>query len=120
MSKKSEQLLGHTRDLIETTERLRQVLLDYRKACERLVRAGERGRRSSSTVERLELLKFAETRELVTGAIKEFESARHKTRVDLVAVAEEEGSNLTEVARTLGVSRQLTSRLSIEGRNGDD
>jgi len=116
MSKKSDELVRQTQDLIETIKQLRDALLGYQRSCERLLKAGEQGRRASSTVERLELLKFADTREHLMQAMKAFEVARHNARVGLVGVTEEEGSNLSEVAKTLGVSRQLMSRLTIEGR----
>lgn len=55
----------------------------------------------------------------MTSAIEEFEAARHTVRLGLIAVAQEEGSNLSDVARTLGVSRQLTSRLALEAKEQD-
>jgi len=116
MAQTSDDLRRQTLVLIDATDYLRDALFGYRRACEKLLKAGEHGRRASSTVEMLELQKFAETREQVTSAIEEFEAARHKVRLGLVAVAQEEGSNLSDVARTLGVSRQLTSRLAIEAK----
>ena len=119
MSETSKDLIEDTYDLIESIRELRQALLEYQKGCERLVKAGELGRRASSTVEQVELVHFAEKRERVAVTLADFEAARRKARVGLIAVAEEEGSNLSDVARTLGVSRQLLSRLNVESRKAD-
>ena len=102
-----------TRELIDSTEQLRAALLDYRRTCEKLVKIAE-GPTAGSTTARLEQVKLGEKRERVTSAISAFEAARRQARIGLLAVAEEEGSNLSEVARSLGVSRQLASRLAIE------
>lgn len=47
-------------------------------------------------------------------AQKAFEVARHKARVAIFALAIEQGTNLSEVGRALGISRQLASRLGAE------
>ena len=113
MSRKQDKLIRMTRELIESTEQLRAALLEYRKTCEKLVKIAE-GPPARSTIERLEQVRLGEKRERVTTAIADFEAARRQARIGLLAVAEEEGSNLSQVARTLGVSRQLASRLAIE------
>lgn len=112
MSDKDADLVELTRDLVAKIERLRDALADYRDGCETLLQAAEKGRQPGSTMERVALLKFSEKREHVNTAIREFETARRVARVGLIAVAQEEGSNLSSVARTLGVSRQLASRLA--------
>ena len=81
-----------------------------------MVRASAPGRPATDTLEAMERLKVRERRESVTGAIADFEAARHKVRVELVAEAQNEGRNVSDVARALGVSRQLTSRLGLEKR----
>jgi len=116
MSETFNDLVQQSYDLIESIKQLRKALLDYQKGCERLLKTGELDR---STVERVELLQFAERRERLAGALAEFEAARRRALIGLIDVAGEEGSNLSEVARTLGVSRQLLSRLSIESRRDD-
>lgn len=115
MSDRSKELIRHTEDLIASIKELRGALLDYQKGCERLLKAGESGASRRSTVETVDLFKFAEKRQRVAEALTEFETARRRARVGLIAVAEEEGSSLSEVARTLHVSRQLLSRQAIEG-----
>lgn len=118
MSRKQDSLVRLTRELIDCTEQLRAALLEYRRTCEKLVEIAE-APPARSTVERLERVKLGEKRERVTSAITAFEAARRKARIGLLAVAEEEGSNLSEVARTLGVSRQLASRLAMEASGHD-
>jgi D-serine deaminase-like pyridoxal phosphate-dependent protein len=49
-------------------------------------------------------------RSALTESIKEFELARHQTRLVLVAMAVDEGMSIADVARAWGVSRQLASR----------
>ena len=45
---------------------------------------------------------------------KAFEVARHRARVAIFALAIEQGTNLSEMGRALGISRQLSSRLGAE------
>jgi hypothetical protein len=115
MSDRAAELIRHTEDLIESIKELRGALLEYQRGCERLLKAGESGGSGRSTVETVDLFKFAEKRERVAETLSDFETTRRRARVGLIAVAEEEGSSLSEVARTLHVSRQLLSRQAIEG-----
>lgn len=108
-------LIRLTHDLIASIDRLRDALLEYKEGCETLLGAGQRRRDPGSTMEQVSVLKFGDKRARVKSALREFEAARRKARVELINVAREEGSNLSDVARTLGVSRQLTSRLGREG-----
>ena len=89
--------------------------MEYQKGCQQLLKAGASGGSNRSTVETVDLFKFAEKRQRVAEALTEFETTRRRARVGLIAVAEEEGSSLSDVARTLAVSRQLLSRQAIEG-----
>ena len=111
-------LVELTRDLVGSIERLREALLDYQQGCERLLEAADEPPAPGSTIERVALLKFSEKREQLSQAMQEFETARRLARVGLIAVAQEEGSNLSSVARTLGVSRQLASRLATGAKDG--
>jgi hypothetical protein len=52
----------------------------------------------------------------VTEVLEDLEYARHRVRVSLFLLAEEEGMSASEVGRQLGVSRQLASRLAQEAR----
>lgn len=116
MSEASDKLIDYTHDLVESIKGLREALLEYQQGCERLLEAGDPDRHGGSTVERIELLKFADKRARLNAALTEFETFRRRARLGLIAVADEEGSNLSEVARTLRVSRQLLSRQWNEGQ----
>ena len=107
-----KQLIDKSHDLIRTIKELRDALLDYQEGCERLLQVGELDRLGSSTIERVELVRFADKRERLAAALEAFEVSRRRARVALIAVAEDEGSTISEVARTLGLSRQLLSRQS--------
>ncbi len=56
-------------------------------------------------------------RRQVTGAIADFEEARHRMRVALFDLALEQGSSASEIGRTLDISRQLASRLAQEAKD---
>ena len=49
-------------------------------------------------------------------ALDNMESARKEVRAAMTDVAIEDGANLSQLARALGVSRQLVSRLALESR----
>jgi len=117
MPSRESPLVRETRHLIEVTDELRAALLAYRKACEGMVRAGAPGQPARDTIQAMERVKVREHREAVTEAIADFEAARHRVRLELVTAAQDEGRNLSDVAKALGVSRQLTSRLGIEAKD---
>jgi hypothetical protein len=47
----------------------------------------------------------------MTAALKDFEAARHRVRLAMFSLAKEQGSSFSDMARALGISRQLGSRL---------
>ena len=116
MAKPEHSLIHETRKLIDATDELRAALLAYRKVCDVLVRTGTPGQPSSDTIAAMERLKVREHREAVSEAMADFETARQRVRIELVTAAQDEGRNLSDVARTLGVSRQLTSRLASKAK----
>jgi len=118
MTQGEHRLNRETRQLIEVIDQLRSALLTYKRACEGMLRAAAGpGQPASDTIETMERLKVRERRQAVTEAMDEFEAARYRVRVGLIEAAQNEGRNLSDVARALGVSRQLVSRL---GKEGDD
>jgi hypothetical protein len=48
----------------------------------------------------------------------EFHAARQDLRVALLAIARREGTTASQLAKTLEISRQLTSRLAVEAEKG--
>jgi len=57
----------------------------------------------------------ADMREELTTALDDFEIARHAVRLSLYAVLGlDQGESISQFARSLGISRQLASRLARE------
>jgi response regulator of citrate/malate metabolism len=110
-----KRLVKQAQQLIESTEKLRQVLAQYQRATNRLVRRVESGDRLVDTVERIG---GRALRPELTDVLDEFETARHNTRLAMFALAQEEHTSISELARALGISRQLGSRLAREAEAG--
>jgi hypothetical protein len=53
----------------------------------------------------------AQTRELVTASLDEFEKCRHVSRLSMIAGGLSEGMSINAISKSWGVSRQLISRL---------
>lgn len=49
-------------------------------------------------------------------ALKRYETARHRARAEIIAMALDEGINISEIARIFGFSRQLAQRYAREAR----
>jgi transposase-like protein len=108
-----KRLVNQLRRLQKSNDKLRQVLLQYQRATRRLVRHVESGKRLIDTVE---LIGGRELRPELTDVLDEFETERHNTRLAMFALAGEEDTSISELARALGISRQLGSRLAREAR----
>ena len=116
MPPRESALISAARGLSEATAHLRAELLVFKRACDAMVKGSTPGQPASTTIEMMERLKVAERRVRVTSAIDEFEAARRLVRMELIAASQDQGRNLSDVARVLGVSRQLTSKLGAEAR----
>jgi hypothetical protein len=110
----SRQFRRRADDLIEATDRLRDAVVTFKKAFTMQARRIERG---TPAVEALESVNASAVRQELASALEEFETLRYKVRVAFIALALDEGSSMSEIARALGVSRQLVSRVAadIEG-----
>src|SRR5580658_4854945 len=111
MPKSSKVLARRIDELVECSERLRQLLRRYEKAngdLAKLIASGE------PAISALTKVKTPVRRREVTETFEEFDAARHQVRLALLALCLEEGANRSEVGRVLGISRQLASRLAIE------
>jgi anti-anti-sigma regulatory factor len=100
--------------LLKRTDELRVALEQFGDTTQRglaLVRAGD-----VSLVEGLTATRAGKARERLNKALDQMEAARREVRVAMSDVAVEEGASLSELARALGVSRQLLSRLAISSR----
>src|SRR5271165_5593727 len=107
MSAKSDQLTERLRAFSGTVERLRAVLQRFDRASLKLATRIDDG---ANLVVALDHLDGRVRRAEVTEAIEEFESVRHQVRLAMFDLAKEQGISLAEVARALGISRQLASR----------
>ena len=111
MPSKSKQLVHSFSELNEVAERLRAVLLRYNKASDQVATLVADG---AHLVPALQSLGGPVRRSEVTDALDEFEAARHRVRLAMFALAKEQGARVSDVARALGISRQLASRLAAE------
>lgn len=111
MGDQAKQFYQRADDLVGATDRLRDTIVQFKKAF-----ASQRRRMASGTpaVEALEAVNASVVRQELADAMEEFQTARQLVRAAFIAVALEEGSSLSDVARALGVSRQLVSRLAAD------
>jgi len=113
---KAKQLIDRFSDLEEAAEHVRTVLRRYNKASASVATLVDQG---VHLVPALESLQGPVQRGEVTKALEEFEAARHRVRLAMFALAKEQGSSFSDVARALGISRQLASRLAAEAAGAD-
>lgn len=111
MAEKVQQFVRRADDVINSTEQVRGVLLRFKKAIVRQSRLMESG---TPAVEALEAVNASVLRQELVDALDEFEAHRQQMRVAFIGVALEDSANLSDVARALGVSRQLVSRLAAD------
>jgi response regulator of citrate/malate metabolism len=111
MSRRSNTLVREANGLRESITHLRSVLEKYAKQNDRLRSRIQAGDHLGETLDQLQ---GAGTRLQMTEALEQFEVARHRVRLSMFALAEEQGMTISELARSLGISRQLASRLAAE------
>ena len=99
--------------LVEASKDLRRVLLRYEKTSAEIAARVERG---ESGTDALKTAQGPLRRREVTDAVEKFEAARHRVRLAMFVLAGEEGVSASELARQLGISRQLASRLANEAK----
>jgi hypothetical protein len=106
-----DNLVGRIAQVIEANKHLETVLVDFRAT---LAQMSERVSGGETAVDALRNLNAPVSRRLVTESLEEFESARRQMRVAIMALALSQGSSISDVAKVLGISRQLASRLAAE------
>jgi hypothetical protein len=112
MSKKNNRhLVRELAELAEHTEHIRKVLLNYKKALRDVAQFLQGG---DVPIAALTERQGPLWRREVTDALADFEAARHQVRVRFFALATEQGMSISEVARMLGITRQLASRVAAE------
>jgi predicted ribosome quality control (RQC) complex YloA/Tae2 family protein len=110
VSAKRRRLERSIREVIESSEELREKLRHYEHTAQMIARHLEKGDGVIAAARG----PFRVDRRQVTEGIEEFESARHELRLALMAAGREEGASMSDVGRVLGISRQLASRLAAE------
>jgi hypothetical protein len=109
---------GAIRAIEETmaaSEALREHLKQGERIGRKMVSALERGTPISEAVEAAGE-RPAELRQTSQDFLADYESCRHRMREFFMLASLDEGLSIGEVARKLGVSRQLASRLIREAR----
>jgi len=115
MSRRTNRLIRDVEVLVDAIEHLRTVMRGFARLNASLARRVDDGEELVSALERLN---GPLRRREVTDALEEFEAARHRVRLSMFGVAEEQDASISEVARGLGISRQLASRLAAEADTG--
>ncbi len=111
MTDKSELLERRIAALIEASEDMRKVLRRFAKANAELADHIAKG---EVLTEALLSVQGPVRRRETTEAMDVFEAARHKVRLAMFGLAQEQGVSISDVGRSLGFSRQLASRLAAE------
>ena len=94
---------------------LRSVLQDLDDAINVLGKGIEEG---APIIEALEKVGGTLTVPAMLQTFEDFHAGRQDLRVALLMIAREEGTTASHLARTLGISRQLASRLEAEAEKG--
>ena len=99
-------------EYIEVSKAFRDTVVRNERAAAKLIRQLHR---QGSVIEAFTAIEGAmdRPREMAEAA-DEFEAARRASRQALLALAKAEGASFSAVARQLGVSRQLVSRVAAE------
>lgn len=111
MANEARRLVREMDGLIEQIDRTRSVLQRYKNVSAQVARRVDQGQ---VLADALEQLKGPIRRREVTEAMEELEGARHRVRLAMFSLAEAQGTSISELARQLGFSRQLASRLAAE------
>lgn len=116
MEAKRKQLERRLHELVETNTELQVALERY---SESNVQLAERIAQGAPLIEAMESMGGAAVREDINGALENVAKARHRVRVAMCILAIEQGTSLSDLARSLGISRQLASRLAAESGRMD-
>jgi len=101
---------------LEASATLRRHLLDNERTGRKMIAALRRGVPISESVEASGKC-AAELRSSTNELLDDYALARHQMRAAFMLPSLQEGMSIGDVARTLGISRQLASRLVSEAKN---
>jgi len=111
VAQKSDRLADRIASLVECSERLRDLLTRYEQVNLELAKRVGSG---DGALVALHGIEAPIRRREVTETLEEFDAARHEVRLALLDACLDEGGTRSEIGRTLGISRQLASRLAAE------
>ena len=97
--------------LLEASQELRDALTDGASA---LMVVRERAENEERVSDLFSLIDPRPLRTSLTGALTELERSRHASQKLLFRILFTEGTNMSDIARHWGISRQLVSRLINE------
>jgi hypothetical protein len=100
---------------LEASAALRKHLLENERTGRRMISAIRRGVPISEAVEASGSC-AADLRRSTKDVLDDYESARHVMRAAFILPTVDGGTSIGEIGRTLGISRQLASRLVQEAR----
>jgi len=109
MDDRAKQYVRSARSVVEYVDELVETLRRFRQAVKTQAMRIESG---TSAVDALESVNASTIRQELADALGHFEALRYQMRLAFIALALEEGSSQGDVARALGVSRQLVSRIA--------
>jgi len=109
----SDHLLEAISALTDTAEHLGDVLSRYQQANREFAERLSNRETVLDAIDSFVVGTMRRPREL-TEALEEFEAARHKVRLTMIALAVSQGTTMSELGRRLDLSRQLMSRLAAE------
>jgi len=113
VSKGTKRLVREMEALIEVAEDVRKVLQRYKTGSTKLAARVDLG---ELLADALKAESGPMRRREVSDALAELEAARHRVRLAMFALGEEQGTSASELGRQLAISRQLSSRLAAEAR----
>jgi len=107
------ELLARIERLHATTELFRSELLHLKTATKH---AAARISRGDTVLAALDLIRAPLLHQNLTETTKRYEAEYRHTRYALIVLALQEGESLSEIARHMGISRQLVHRLATEAQ----
>jgi hypothetical protein len=109
-------LMREIRELRKSNTALRNALVRHQEALEQTANQLKSG---GVTAESVLAGGAPEMRSELTEALDNFETQRHRVRVALFGYLKDEGgTSAAEIGRSLGISRQLASKLAQEADEG--
>jgi hypothetical protein len=117
MPPKRKRLISSAEELADRTAFLRTELQTYEDALHRFIGHLYAGETAVTSARNVNVPLY---RQSVTEALETFETTRRQMRLAMLSLGQEEGASISELGRSIGVSRQLASRLAAEAAEEED